>query len=386
MLLVFKEEPMADEITTAGQGDGSQSFEMNRKIGAIFMLISATGMGLVPLFSRWATRTNMFDATQGLNGSDSIGAIMAIGRMGMGLLFFLILMVATHKVATFKKLKLTPAIALGGLMIGMSLACYVTSTLMTTVANAVMFIYTGPVICVLLARIFRKEPMSPLQWVCLCIVFIGMLFGESLLGFGVGGNFFGLDFNLAASTPEFPQKIVGDIFGLLSGVFYGSSMFFNGYRKDADTTARGVYNFIFAVIGSASIAILMNIAGMVTGQTNWITEIHFTPFNWLGAVLLWIVCGPLALGCLLVAGRNLPAMDYSTIAYWEVPVALFVGLVVYSEPVTLNTAIGIILIVGGGAFPTVKAMIQGSKMEKQQQVAENLSERLAEEAAKEEER
>ena len=385
MLLVFKEEPMADEITTAGQGDGSQNFEMNRKIGAIFMLISATGMGLVPLFSRWATRTNMFDATQGLNGSDSIGAIMAIGRMGMGLLFFLILMVATHKVATFKKLKLTPAIALGGLMIGMSLACYVTSTLMTTVANAVMFIYTGPVICVLLARIFRKEPMSPLQWVCLCIVFIGMLFGESLLGFGVGGNFFGLDFNLAASTPEFPQKIVGDIFGLLSGVFYGSSMFFNGYRKDADTTARGVYNFIFAVIGSASIAILMNIAGMVTGQTNWITEIHFTPFNWLGAVLLWIVCGPLALGCLLVAGRNLPAMDYSTIAYWEVPVALFVGLVVYSEPVTLNTAIGIILIVGGGAFPTVKAMIQGSKMEKQQQVAENLSERLAEEAAKEEE-
>lgn len=377
---------MADEINTAGQGDGSQDYQMNRKMGTIFMLISATGMGLVPLFSRWATRTNMFDATQGLNGSDSIGAIMALGRMSMGVIFFVILMVATHKVTTFKKLKLSPAIALGGLMIGMSLACYVTSTLMTTVANAVMFIYTGPVICVLLARIFRKEPMSPLQWVCLCVVFVGMLFGESLLGFGVGGNVFGLDFNLIPSTPEFPQKMVGDIFGLLSGVFYGASMFFNGYRKDADTTARGVYNFIFAVIGAGVIAILMNVVGMATGQTNWITEVHFTGFNWLGAVLLWIVCGPIALGCLLVAGRNLPAMDYSTIAYWEVPVALFIGLVVFGEPVTLNTAIGIILIVGGGAFPTVKAMIQGSKMEKQQQVAETLSERLDEEAAKEEER
>ena len=32
---------------------------------------------------------------------------------------------------------------------------------------------------------------------------------------------------------------VGDAFGLLSGLFYGLSMFFNGYRKDADTTARG---------------------------------------------------------------------------------------------------------------------------------------------------
>ena len=377
---------MAEENNTVGQGDGSREYQMNRKMGTIFMLISATGMGLVPLFSRWATRTDMFDATQGLNGSDSVGAIMALGRMAMGVVFFLILMVATHKVATFKKLKLTPAIALGGLMIGMSLACYVTSTLMTTVANAVMFIYTGPVICVLLARIFRKEPMSPLQWVCLCIVFVGMLFGESLLGFGVGGQTFGIDFNLAPSTPEFPQKMVGDIFGLLSGVFYGASMFFNGYRKDADTTARGVYNFIFAVIGAGTVAILMNVAGMATGQTNWITEIHFTAFNWVGAVLLWIVCGPIALGCLLVAGRNLPAMDYSTIAYWEVPVALFIGLVVFGEPVTLNTAIGIILIVGGGAFPTIKAMIQGSRMEKQQKVAEHLSERLEEEAAKEQER
>ena len=42
----------------------------------------------------------------------------------------------------------------------------------------------------------------------------------------------------------------------------------------------------------------------------------------IGAVLLWIICGPIALGFLLVAGRNLPAADYGTIAYWEVPVTL----------------------------------------------------------------
>ena len=172
---------MAQENTNATEG-----YQMKTGWGTIAMLISATGMGLVPLFSRWATRTDMFDGTLGLNAGDSIGALMACGRMGMGVLFFVILMVATRKVKTFKELKLTPAIALGGLMIGMSLACYVTSTLLTTVANAVLFIYTGPVICVLAARIFRKEPMSGLQWICLLVVFIGMLFGEGLLGFGVG--------------------------------------------------------------------------------------------------------------------------------------------------------------------------------------------------------
>ncbi len=184
-----------DKIAPQGEGNG---FQMNYAKGLIFMLISATGMGLVPLFSRWATRVNMFDGTEGLAAGDSIGALMACGRMGMGVLFFVILLFATKKVQTFKELKLTPAIALGGLMIGMSLACYVTSTLLTTVANAVMFIYTGPVICVLCARIFRKEPMSALQWVCLLIVFIGMLFGEGLLGFGVGGQ--------ATSRPRRPSS------------------------------------------------------------------------------------------------------------------------------------------------------------------------------------
>lgn len=365
---------------SSGEGNG---YEMKLGLGTIAMLISATGMGLVPLFSRWATRIDMFDGTQGLAGSDSIGALMACGRMGMGVIFFIILLFATHKVATFKKLKLTPAIALGGLMIGMSLACYVTSTLMTTVANAVLFIYIGPVVCVLLARIFRKEPISLLQGICLIAVFIGMLFGNSLLGFGVGGQAFGLDFNLATSTPEFPMKGVGDIFGLLSGFFYGASMFFNGYRKDADTTARGVWNFIFATIGAVTIVVLMNVYGMAAGQENWITSVQFTPFNWVGAFLLWIVCGPIALGFLLVAGRNLPAADYGTIAYWEVPVAIFIGLVVFGEALTINTIIGAILIVGGGAVPSIKGMIAGRKQKQEEEVRETLSANLEAEAEKE---
>ena len=362
---------------SSGEGNG---YEMKLGLGTIAMLISATGMGLVPLFSRWATRIDMFDGTQGLAGSDSIGALMACGRMGMGVIFFVILLFATHKVATFKKLKLTPAIALGGLMIGMSLACYVTSTLMTTVANAVLFIYIGPVVCVLLARIFRKEPISLLQGICLIAVFIGMLFGNSLLGFGVGGQAFGLDFNLATSTPEFPMKGVGDIFGLLSGFFYGASMFFNGYRKDADTTARGVWNFIF---GAVVIVILMNVYGMAAGAENWVTSVQFTPFNWVGALLLWIVCGPIALGFLLVAGRNLPAADYGTIAYWEVPVAIFIGLVVFGEALTINTIIGAILIVGGGAVPSIKGMIAGRKQKQEEEVRETLSANLEAEAEKE---
>ena len=369
------------EIKTATADDGSTGYEMKIGLGTIAMLISATGMGLVPLFSRWATRTDMFDGALGLNAGDSIGALMAVGRMSMGVLFFVVIMFATGKVETFKKLKLTPAIALGGLMIGMSLACYVTSTLLTTISNAVLFIYIGPVVCVVLARIFRKEPMSALQWVCLVAVFIGMLFGNNLMGFNESGFF--VDFNLVPSTPEFPQKGLGDAFGLASGFFYGASMFFNGYRKDADTTARGVWNFIFAVLGAGVITVVLNSLGANPGMENWALNIHFTAFNWIGALLLWGICGPVALGFLLVAGRNLPAADYGTIAYWEVPVAIFVGLVVFGEALTVNTILGGILIIGGGAIPSIKGMLSARKMRKEEEICENLAARLEEEEVKE---
>ena len=369
------------EIKPATADDGSTGYEMKIGLGTIAMLISATGMGLVPLFSRWATRTDMFDGALGLNAGDSIGALMAVGRMSMGVLFFVVIMFATGKVETFKKLKLTPAIALGGLMIGMSLACYVTSTLLTTISNAVLFIYIGPVVCVVLARIFRKEPMSALQWVCLVAVFIGMLFGNNLMGFNESGFF--VDFNLVPSTPEFPQKGLGDAFGLASGFFYGASMFFNGYRKDADTTARGVWNFIFAVLGAGVITVVLNSLGANPGMENWALNIHFTAFNWIGALLLWVICGPVALGFLLVAGRNLPAADYGTIAYWEVPVAIFVGLVVFGEALTVNTILGGILIIGGGAIPSIKGMLSARKMRKEEEICENLAARLEEEEVKE---
>ena len=367
------------------QGIDEGAYEMNRVWGTIAMLISATGMGLVPLFSRWATRTDMFDGTAGLNGGDSVGALMAVGRMTMGFIFFVILLFATHKVGTFKKLKVTPAIILGGVMIGLSLACYVTATLLTTVANSVLFIYTGPVIMIILAAIFRHEKISLLQGICIIAVIIGTLFGNNIMGFTENG--FEISFSLEMSTPDYPQKGIGDIFGLLSGVFYGSSMFFNLYRKDADTTARGVWNFLAAALAALVVTLTMDFLGQSgVVPSNWALNLHLTPFNLIGAVLLWIFSGAVALGMLLVAGRNLPAADYGCIAYWEVPVALFVGLVVFGEALTVNTIIGGILIIGGGAVPAIKGIIEGNRHNKEVEIRENLSEKIAAAEAEENQR
>lgn len=339
-----------NEIATAASG--SKEYKMDKRWGAIAMIISATGMGLVGLLSRGATRIDLFDGSLGLAAGDSIGAFMAVGRMSLGVIFFVILLFVTKKVALFKKTKLSPAIALGGLMIGLSLACYVTSTLMTSIANAVFLIYTGPLFCTILARIFRKEPISIFQWICLAAVFAGMLLTSGIINFSAAGFSIGLD--MSTSTPDFPQKGMGDMFGLASGVFYGLSMFFNGYRKDCDTTVRGVWNFMFAAAGAGVVTLILN--------SFWPLGLEgMQASNWGFAVVLWAVCGPLALGFLLVAGRNLPAVEYSTIAYWECVVALVIGIFVFQEALTIGTAVGGILIIVGGAAPVIQTMFEAGK-------------------------
>lgn len=314
----------------------SDEYVMNKKLGSIAMLLSATGMGLVGTFSR--------GATHGLIADDKavIGSFLALGRMATGIIGFVILLAVTRRLALFRSTRLSPAIALGGISIGLSLGFYISATLLTSIANAVFLIYTGPLFCTLLARVFRKETVSRLNAFFLFLVFIGMLLTMGIVGVENGHLTFGLD--LSSSSAEYPKKALGDLLGLLSGVFYGLSLFFNGYRKDVDSIVRGTWNFIWATAATLIMSVLLR---------PWHGVASFTGSNWSWAVGLFIICGLFALGFLVVAGRNLPAVEMSTISYWECPVAIVCGLLVFHESLTVLGALGGLLIVGGGFAPIV---------------------------------
>ena len=311
-------------------------YVMNKKLGAIAMLLSATGMGLVGTISR--------GATAGLAHADKsvIGSFLAFGRMSVGLLGFILILVFARKVGLFRRTRLSTTVILGGVSIGLSLGCYISSTLMTTMTNAVFLIYTGPLFCVLLARIFRKEKISVLSGVFLSLVFLGMLPTIGIIDIKNGSLTFGLD--LSTGNPKFPQKSLGDLLGLLSGVFYGLALFFYGYRKDVDSVVRGVWNFFWASCATLAMSIVLR---------PWHGVASFTAGNWMWAVVLFLVCGLFALGFLVVAGRNLPAVEYSTISYWECAVVIVCSLLIWKEQLSPMGIIGGLLIVGGGLAPIV---------------------------------
>lgn len=323
----------------------SRAVAPNKKLGFTAILLSATGMGLVGTFSRLATP---LDA----NGDRYItGDFLALGRMAVGVIGMFIIVAAVKKLPELRKTRISFAVVAGGVCIGASLAFYVSATLMTTIANAVFLIYTGPLFSAILAAIFLKEKIKPMQGVFLGLVFIGMLMTVGLLSYTPeAGLTFGLDL---AGDPDLPNKAMGDIFGLASGVFYGLALFFYRYRPDISSEVRSFWNFTFAVPGALAVMIYRMLAIDPTNPIEVMEGQH-----WAWAVVLFIVCGLMAIGLLPVAGKNLLAVELSTVAYWECVVALVLGMLVWSEGLTLIGGIGGLLIIIGGMGPILMDLVR----------------------------
>ncbi len=312
---------------------------MNKKLGFVAMILSATGMGFVGTFGRLATPINPDTGTRYI-----IGDFLAVGRMTVGALGMLVIVLLVKKLPELRRTKLSFSVVAGGLSIGMSLAFYVSSTLMTSIANAVFLIYTGPLFSAILAWIFLRERITWKSACFLGLVFIGMLMTIGLINYASGIGFtFGLDF---APNPEMPNKALGDLFGLASGLFYGLALFFYRYRGDISGEVRSFWNFIFGIVGATIVMIFrMN----ALDPTNPLEVM--TPTNWAWAVALFIVCGLFAIGLLPIAGKNLLAVELSTTSYWECVVALILGALVWHEAMTMIGAIGGFLIILGGIGP-----------------------------------
>ena len=318
---------------------GSPDAHMNKKLGFTAMILSATGMGLVGTFGRLATPIDPVTGAKYITGD-----FLAFGRMTTGAIGMLVIILAVRKMATLRTTRLSFSVVAGGLAIGTSLALYVSSTLMTTIANAVFLIYTGPLFSAILAWIFLKERITPRKMGFLALVFVGMVLVIGILNYSTGLGFtVGFDFG---SDPELPNKSTGDLFGLASGLFYGLALFFYRYRGDVASEVRAFWNFVFGAVGAITVMVFRINALDPTNPLDVMTAT-----NWWWAIGMFLICGLFAIGLLVVAGKHLLAVELSTVSYWEVVVGVFLGLAVWGESLTVIGAIGGLLIIVGGVGP-----------------------------------
>lgn len=299
--------------------------KINKNLGFSAMVVSATLMGFVGFFARHIETT---------------GDVIAFFRMCAGATGCLLILVFAGRLRALGSTRLSPAMIIGGMALGTCLAAYVSATKYTSLANAVFLIYTGPLISAILAAIFLKEKIKPLTGVFLGLVFVGMVLILGLVSIEGGSVSFGLSFS--------GDTFVGDMLGLASGVGYGVFLFLSRYRTDVASDVRGFYNFVFGALGIGIVFLFTkpSLAGMDASSWVWLTTMA-------------ILIGFGALGLLTVAGRHLTAVELSTVSYWECVVGAGVGVVAFSEPLSLVQIVGGVFIIVGGMGEVFTSLARG---------------------------
>lgn len=298
----------------------------NRRLGIVAVLISTVGMGLSGLFARLATPEGA-----------ATGEALTLGRMGVGALGMLAILAMTGRLSQLK-VRLSGSVVLGGLLLGLSLSTYLSATVLTDLSRAVVLHYLGPVLSTVLARAVLKERISPADALSLGVSFLGMMLAAGILGTGtpVGTG----------------QDTLGTLLALASGVFYGAALLCYRFRSDMPADARSFWNFAFGAVATVGLVAVVrpDLSGM-------------TVTNWAFAGAFFLICGLLALGMLVVAGKHLRAAELSGLSFTEVIVATTVGALVFAEPFSVPVALGIVLIMVAAVVPLVSGSRASARAE-----------------------
>ncbi|CAM2833188.1 DMT family transporter [Actinomyces slackii] len=284
------------------------------------MFLSSSLMGGIGAFARYIEAPGIFIS---FNRSFA-------GFIGMTLIFL-----AARRFHKFKGLKITPAILLSGIFLGLLSGLYVMSTQMTTLSNAAFLIYTGPIYSTVLATIFLKEPFTKVTAFSLAAVVVGCLLIIGIINYTSAEGF-------TVSLDLDPKYMVGNMVALASGVAYGLFLFFSRYRTDVDSDVRSYLNFTFAIVTLGIILAFMrpSLAEMTTR-------------GWIVLAVAAVITGFGAFFFLTVASKILLAGELATISYQETIMATILGMALFSEHLALMQAIGGALIIIGGVSQIV---------------------------------
>lgn len=318
-------EPAPCPVESAPATAPSPAPSPNRRLGIAAIIASATAMGAAGLFGRMATPSGAV-----------LGEALTLGRMFVGAVCMFVLLALTRRVPQLLRVRLSWSVVLGGVFLGLSLATYLSATVLTDLSRAVVLHYLGPVVATVLAAVILKEKVGRVDVLSLLTAFGGMLLAA---GF-IGGE------PAAASEGE----TLGTVLGIVSGVFYGAALLCYRYRSDMPSDVRSFWNFGFGAVATGAMVVVTrpDLSGMTTT-------------NWMWAAGFFVVCGFLALGLLVVAGKHLRAAELSGLSYLEVVVALVIGAVAFSESISLLAAAGSALIVTAMLLPLLAGRRQRGK-------------------------
>ena len=278
-----------------------------RNIGPLLIILAGCFWGSMGIFVRRLTEYG-FTAVQ----------IVSI-RVTLAALFFCIILLIKDRSGFRIALRDLPLfLGLGFGSILFFTVCYFTAITMMPLSTAAILLYTSPIWIMLMSVLFFHEKLSEKKLLALALAFAGCVLVSGISGEGI--------------------TLTGLFVGLGSGLGYGlySILGTVALRKYSPYTVTA-YTFLFAAAGS----------WLICGPADMISK--FTAAQ--DPVSLLLFCGLTALVTAVIPFlfytlglRTVEASRAGILATVEPLVATLVGILAFSEPLTLLPAMGILLI------------------------------------------
>ncbi len=278
-----------------------------RNIGPLLIILAGCFWGSMGIFVRRLTEYG-FTAVQ----------IVSI-RVTLAALFFCIILLIKDRSGFRIALRDLPFfLGLGFGSILFFTVCYFTAITMMPLSTAAILLYTSPIWIMLMSVLFFHEKLSGKKLLALALAFAGCVLVSGISGEGI--------------------TLTGLLVGLGSGLGYGlySILGTVALRKYSPYTVTA-YTFLFAAAGS----------WLICGPADMISK--FTAAQ--DPVSLLLFCGLTALVTAVIPFlfytlglRTVEASRAGILATVEPLVATLVGILAFSEPLTLLPALGILLI------------------------------------------
>ncbi len=208
--------------------------------------------------------------------------------------------------------------------------CYFTAITMMSLSAAAILLYTSPVWIMLMSVLFFHEKMDKRKLTALALAFAGCVLVSGISGGGM--------------TP------IGLLVGLGSGIGYGlySILGTIALRKYSSYTVT-TYTFIFAAVGSWFICRPADMFGKFYNAK----DVGFLAVFCCMTALITAVIPFLAYTLGL---ERVEASKAGIIATIEPMVATLIGIVVFSEPLTIMSGAGILLILSAVVILNIKSV------------------------------
>ena len=208
--------------------------------------------------------------------------------------------------------------------------CYFSAIKIMSLSAAAILLYTSPIWIMLMSALFFHEKMNSRKIAALVLAFGGCVMVSGISGEGI--------------------PLIGLLFGLGSGIGYGlySILGTIALRRYSPYTVTA-YTFLLAAVGSW---LICNPADMMSK----FREADDLSVLMLFCILTALVTAVIPFLAYTLGLQTLEASKAGILATIEPLVATIIGIVYFSEPLTLLSGIGILLILGAVIILNWKAV------------------------------